>query len=541
VELWREVAELAQSEGMLEEERGACEELLSLTADDSNNIDRLAQIYEETERYEDLVALLSNRAEELTNDKEAAAVYWRMGQIRETRLQDIEGAMGDYGEAWSRDVEQRLAYTSLETYYRHLEDWPELLSLMSSRADRTSDTSEALASWLEMGEVAGSRLDDVTESLRCYERALEVNPNCEEAIDEIIRLYQRLDRVKALAALYERKAGLVEDVTERCSYMGLAAELYANRLSRPEQAEEVVNAILDEMPEHPTARRVLAEIRIGQEAYAEAAELLEAAMGQMGDTHRVDALLHLGRLYGEHLGRPADALRAYETARDLVPDHPDINQSLHQLYEQTEAWDGLRETLETEYERSGDPIARCGRALAVAKLYLEQLEDDDGFFAWIQLAREARRDSPEVAEALVSYHTSREEWSEAAPNLEWLVNYLDGKRLTHEIPRKAHHLAQILTQMGDKEKALEYHKMAMQADGSYLPNLLEYGELLVNQGAWDRAVRVYQNILLQRSNLEDETVATVLERLSGCADELGWGEEASQYRKRLHTDFPDRS
>ena len=74
----------------------------------------------------------------------------------------------------------------------------------------------------------------------------------------------------------------------------------------------------------------------------------------------------------------------------------------------------------------------------------------------------------------------------------------------------------------------------LNADGAYLENLIAYGRLLVDMGRWDRALRVYQSLLMQQQNLPDgDAVKEMLLNLATTCHELGMTGQAQQHIKRL--------
>ena len=270
--------------------------------------------------------------------------------------------------------------------------------------------------------------------------------------------------------------------------------------------------------------------------------MLEFARVHLSGDEEVEALVLLGRLYREDLDRPQAALDRLTLAQKLAPSHPDLAEALRDLYEKTGAWAELSKCMEDEYEAAEEANERCARAIGLARLHLDHLGNEGAFLLWVERAREARSDSVEAAEALISFYTAQERWSEVAPHLEWLVNYLEGKRLVRDLPIRAHELAAIFNRLGQREDALQYHKMAMNADGSYLENLIGYGRLLVEMERWDRALRVYQSLLMQQQNLPDgEAVKEMLYNLALTCHELGMAGQGQQHIKRLLELDPDHA
>ena len=133
----------------------------------------------------------------------------------------------------------------------------------------------------------------------------------------------------------------------------------------------------------------------------------------------------------------------------------------------------------------------------------------------------------------------REQWDRAAPRLEWLVRYLEAKRMTDALAVRAHQLAKLMERLGQPQEALDYFKLAMQTDGTYLPNIVDYGSFLVRQERWERALRVHQNLLVQSRKLSDDVQAQVLYFLALACHKLDQREKAQLYITRLMNQAPE--
>ena len=80
----------------------------------------------------------------------------------------------------------------------------------------------------------------------------------------------------------------------------------------------------------------------------------------------------------------------------------------------------------------------------------------------------------------------------------------------------------------------------MQTDGTYLPNIVDFGQFLITHARWDRALRLHQNLLIQSRKLASDDVRDqVLYNLALSSHELGLKDKATQYLERLLAKRPD--
>ena len=69
-------------------------------------------------------------------------------------------------------------------------------------------------------------------------------------------------------------------------------------------------------------------------------------------------------------------------------------------------------------------------------------------------------------------------------------------------------------ELGDYQKALGYYKAAYDIDSTYLPTLLGRADLLFKMQDWDNAGKIYQTILVQHRDGQDEAdVVRIYNRL----------------------------
>ena len=77
-------------------------------------------------------------------------------------------------------------------------------------------------------------------------------------------------------------------------------------------------------------------------------------------------------------------------------------------------------------------------------------------------------------------------------------------------------------ELGDFQKALGYYKAAYDIDSTYLPTLIGRADLLFKMQDWDNAGKIYQTILVQHRDGQDEAdVVRIYNRLGHGSPEPG--------------------
>ena len=112
----------------------------------------------------------------------------------------------------------------------------------------------------------------------------------------------------------------------------------------------------------------------------------------------------------------------------------------------------------------------------------------------------------------------------------------------HADPRELNELyyraAKTADELGDFQKALGYYKAAYDIDSTYLPTLVGRADLLFKMQDWDNAGKIYQTILVQHRDGQDEAdVVRIYNRLGQVRQNLGERKKAlNMFEKALEID-----
>jgi len=112
----------------------------------------------------------------------------------------------------------------------------------------------------------------------------------------------------------------------------------------------------------------------------------------------------------------------------------------------------------------------------------------------------------------------------------------------HADPRELNELyyraARTADELGDFQKALAYYKAAYDIDSTYLPTLIGRADLLFKMADYDGAGKIYQTILVQHRDGQDEgQVVRIYNRLGMVRQALGERKKAlNMFEKALEID-----
>jgi tetratricopeptide (TPR) repeat protein len=182
---------------------------------------RLANLLWDAERRDETLEA-ATRALEQVEEREARAQLWLLrGRVLDSRGEQEEAARA-YGEAatWNpRCSEAALAQSRL---LRAQGEWRAAAEGLDrfARAYPESRSRDLARIFHERGRLMAGPLEEVEEAVRCYERAVELDPGFSEAREPLSRLLTHI-RDRWRDAVRHHRALLAEHPTRRCSIRSL--------------------------------------------------------------------------------------------------------------------------------------------------------------------------------------------------------------------------------------------------------------------------------------------------------------------------------
>ncbi|MBX3270938.1 MAG: tetratricopeptide repeat protein [Sandaracinaceae bacterium] len=398
----------------------------------------LERLFQMSERYTELAAILLQKAGILDVPDDQKAHLFRAAAIHEELLESPTQAIDVYKRVLEVDAEDLRALDKLIELHLLLEKWPDLLAFYERKADIVFDPDEKKAIFVEVGAVYEREIGDVEKAIDTYQRILEIDPDDLTAIGRLDALYQASGNWEELRAILEREADLSTDPNEVISYRYRIADLWDHKLGDASRAVDGYREILAVLPDHqPTLEALERMIAEGKEAN-EAALVLEPIYSQYGEFERLVAvlevqvrheedalarvsLLHrIAELSEVQLERTRQAFDAYARAFPLDSGNETTMGSLERLAEELNAWPEVTALYDREVQRlrADAPDAVVELALRVAQIYFIQLGDVDNAIARYRVVLEVEPSHVQAVEALDQLYEQTERWAELAEILQ---------------------------------------------------------------------------------------------------------------------------
>ena len=412
-----------------------------LAADPENQsaVRALDRLFTQMERWQDLAEVLVRESEIGQSPDEILEFKYRLGQVYQVRLGDLDKAIAAYREVISAAPEHEDTLKALEALfesgtkqleigeileplYQASSEWEKLIRVREAELAHTTAPAERVTMYHRIAEDAEERLLDPVLAFNVHVRAIKESPLDERTSEEIERLASMLDGGwEPLANAYADVLGIedIEPATQAVVGKRLA-RVFEEELADVAKAEETYRYVLTVAPQEGEALANLDRIYTSLEQWPELAGVLEQRAVSAGDDHeRVELYTRLGQVYEERLGQTQDAVRAYRVIFDkLAPTNEDAILALGRIYEHAEAYSELGVVYQRELENAVGDVQEAEIRAKMAHLAAERLGNVDGAIEGWKRVLDLRGEDPEALGALAGLYEQQSKWAELTDVLE---------------------------------------------------------------------------------------------------------------------------
>lgn len=487
-----------------------------------------ARVAEELGRWAELADATCQMARRLDDAQRSGWMFRKAAKLCAIRLSDARGAVSAYQEAVAIAPDDRQSWQELIPLAGELRD-PELEERARGALLQLSKTpAERVKAALALGKHLLER-DKVAEAIDVLvlARSEARGPQKSEAIILLEQAYRRIERYAELAEILAVmvKKGICEDPRQSSIERALILEQH---LSRHDQALEVLRRLHQEEPGDQRVTHQLERLLSHTRRWKELVQLYETEANRRG-RGGVDSLVLLGRLARDQLDDPKLAAQALERAVALNPTGSEALEHLKDVYQRSERWPKLLDTLRLEIGLVKDARQREQLLRAAAELAEEKLGDlatAERFYA--EVVGLSPRDKGAI-QALARVQEGRGEWSGLAEALGRELGLTNDRA---EIVTLRRRLAEVYaTKLAQPFQAIDQFRRLLELNPQDPEALKRLTELLREQREWTELTRVLELRLQQEPRsipLQLELARTHSERLEQPAPAIQAAERVLQ-------------
>jgi tetratricopeptide (TPR) repeat protein len=214
------------------------------------------------------------------------------------------------------------------------------------------------------------------------------------AIRNLGRLLHRLGQYEELINLHRQELDATTEEDEKSLLHYKVGKLYEERLDDLDEAASSYKAAILENPRNFAASWSLYRIYLKREDWLSIIDILENEANALSDdSQRAMALVRVGALWEEPLGRVDMAQDAYMQALRVYSGCREAREALIRLSEQDGDWDYLADLLYQEFQTSVDEEEQYRLAVQLGELALERSNNPRKAMEWYMKALELRPSS----------------------------------------------------------------------------------------------------------------------------------------------------
>ena len=324
-----------------------------------------------------LIDLYERRRLGATDSADLLQLQLRIGDLYESRLRDVMGALKAYEGALQSAPDLYPALQGQLRCYLKLGDHVRARATYEAIAQTARDPHTALSAMMDAARLARDVEGNATAAEALFQRVLAYEPLHAEAGPALEDLLARKGSAEDLAKLHERRgeAKLAQkDLLAAGREFFEAARLALDPLKQRTQAIAMLDRALMAMPTLAEALEMKGALAMENQDYAEAAAAFAVRVQQGGDPRALARLnLKLGALYHDHLSDMTRAAAHLQTALSGDPGSVEALERLANIHTHGRNWTGAADCMRRLLELDPNPQVRAKHTLALARI------TDEGF------------------------------------------------------------------------------------------------------------------------------------------------------------------
>jgi tetratricopeptide (TPR) repeat protein len=382
----------------------------------------------------------------------------RAGQWYDVRVGRADMALMAFQQVVQAEPSNEDALEGLTRIYRKAQQWPELMSMLLSRADASASSPKARDYRVEAAELLETKLNDAKRAREVYERVLGEDPGHVKAGDALARITERTGDFAALVVILERRADARRGV-EKADALVKVAEVYEDHLNDLGEATKRYEMALAQDPKHLGALKGLDRVFNRTGRYRELLDVLERQVAAAATPRqKVNLYERMAALHDEEFLDHEAAAQALEKIVALDPSHDGALSGLARHLRALDRWDRVIATYDKHIASLTDENRKVDLTLQKARTLAENIGSPERA---IKTYEEVLKLRPGHAGALEALAALKEVSGDAHAALS-AIEALAAKAETPEAKAEQWVRAgRLLESRGDRDAAIERYKTAL--------------------------------------------------------------------------------
>ena len=514
-------------------------------------LESLVRLYEQKDKWPPLADLIKKQTNNIQDESHRINALMVLAQIYNDYMQQDVMVVNTYQNILKVRKDYLPAINAAIEKYESMERWPDLVKMMKLKGDAVTDSDEKVDVWLAVAELFNKRFSNQAETIKAYEKVLEVDRYHEIAISYLREMYEKRRDWEKLIDLMEREISQIPDAVERIEKLIEIAELTGERIRRPNICTERWEAVLELDPENERALDQLSSFYERTKEWEKLAGVLNKQLDScFDDKERVQRLQKLGQVY-DKIDDNARAIDIWKQLLELNPSDRRAQEQLKKRYLAAQAWDELEafyaesgkwdefiRILEREADKDGTPLkSRISMQFKVAELWLEKKERQDRAAKAYETILSLDPKNLDAAESLIPIlEASANDPEKLADVLEVRLAHLEDKAEELTLVRRISEICE--TEIGDASRAFNGFLNAYKVAPGEEQSCIDLERLAGATGNWEKVYDTYTE-LLESAGGEDVDLKLKIARILD--EELNQQDKALAFYDGILNDDPKNS
>ncbi|MBW2731252.1 MAG: tetratricopeptide repeat protein, partial [Deltaproteobacteria bacterium] len=467
------------------------EKILQLDENSGGTYEALEQVYQQDNRFDDLVETYRRHINVAIDPQQRIALYQAMGQVYEVSLQDADRSVEAYTDILSFDPDHTEALDALARLYEQIEAWDRAVDVMGQLVELVDDVGYRVDVYYRLGRINEEHQDDATTAEERFAQALELDGSHFLSMTRLVEIYKARGDWAKSAQMMVRAEEHTSNQLEKARLLYDAGRAYLEELGDEEMGTDLLARTLALDPDHEEAGAPLAEVYFREERYAEVEPVLDMLIRKTDrrDNKRLQHLYYKLARSCDVLGNNDKALKYYRSAYDIDSTDLPTLRGMADLLHRTEDWERAFKIYQTilvhhRDSQASEEIVEIFYRLGNIKLKLGERKKALNMF---EKALEIDPYHRSTLESVVDLQTKQNDWKAVVAAKQSLLNTADeqGQFVLHQ------ELGEIYRdKLKDVDSAIDSYEHASGMQPSSNPVLHQLIGLFSTAERWERAVDV---------------------------------------------------
>ncbi|HEY6002663.1 MAG TPA: tetratricopeptide repeat protein, partial [Anaeromyxobacter sp.] len=362
---------------------------------DAESLAEAERLADETEALDELAGVLEQVSDEARGIPKATLLL-HLGKLRDTRLDDVEGAEVAYRRALEADPASPEALEALTQLFKRRGRIRDLVITLEQKLEAAAGMEEKKATLLEVARIYDGDMNDVEEAITALRRVLELDGSDAQGLEALSAIYRREERWQDLVQVLSRARDLAADDRARIAFQLQIAQLHENEIQDDEAAVEAYRTVVGIDENDREALAGLERLYTKLDRFAELNKVYERQIARAEDPReKVRILAKSAGIHDEKLHDPRAAIEKNEAVLRIDGGNLPAVKALERLYRDQKLWDRLISVIQHHLGLVSDRKEQVALEVAVGEVWWKEMARVDRaeaiFNHALQLEPESRR------------------------------------------------------------------------------------------------------------------------------------------------------